>query len=310
MKASKIITLVGAIVVTAAAGWTLGSLYSPVDLAFLNSPDAYLRQARPSMTRCLFAPGIVSTAESQHSTPAVSPDGREIFWTGIENGREPFFMIYFVKFEDGNWTDPQPAPFSGMVDTTNPFFSLDGTRLFYCQEGPDGDDLMAVERTETGWSEPFSMGPVFHGIHYQGSIAQDETIYFPVETSANNRDIFRSRFVDGQYQPRENLGPAINSLQDDSGPFIAPDESYLIISSNRPGGYGTKDLYISFRLADSVWTPPTNMGYIVNSGQHESWASVSPEGKYLFFTTSRDNGNTFWVSARIISLLKRRILGE
>jgi len=309
MKIFSIIRVSGAMVLTAAAAWALGSFPGQADFEFLNSPDAYLSQLRPNMTRRLFAPGIVSTAESQHSAPVVSPDGREIYWTGIENGRDPFFIIYFVRFENGRWTDPRPAPFAGSVDTTNPFFSPDGTRLFYCQQGPEGSGLMAVDRTLTGWSEPFSMGPVFQGLHYQGSMTQDGTIYFTVD-AGNVREIYRSRFIDGRYQTKENLGPVVNSLYDDSGPFIAPDESYLIFSSNRPGGYGVKDLYISFRLADSVWTPPVNMGYIVNSGQFESYASVSPDGRYLFFTTSRDNGNTYWVSAQVISLLKRRVLGE
>jgi len=152
------------------------------------------------------------------------------------------------------------------------------------------------------------MGPAFHGIHYQGSITEDGTIYFPIDLGGDRRDIFRSRLVNGLYQPRESLGQTVNSFYDDSGPFIAPDESYLIFSSNRPGGYGTKDLYVCYRRGDGSWTPPLNMGYLVNGGQFESWASVSPDGKYLFVIKSRDGGNTFWMDARVIGFLKRRIV--
>ncbi len=272
---------------------------------FWTSPHAYLGFARPGLVPLLFAPGIIAAADQpQHSAPAFSPDGREIYWTRLFNNEDPFVRIYFVKFENGAWTTPQLAPFAGSAAQTCPFFSPDGQRLFFCQEDAEGDRLMVVDRTETGWTAPVSMGETFHGIHYQGSITWDGTIYFAIEMGANIRDIFRAKLVDGQYPARENLGSTVNTIWDDSEPFIAPDESYLIFSSNLPGGYGTKDLYISFRTANSGWTAPKNMGYLVNSGQFDYWPMVSPDGKYLFYNSMRDEGMIFWLDARIIDLLK------
>lgn len=54
--------------------------------------------------------------------------------------------------------------------------------------------------------------------------------------------------------------PAEAAEFNDHDPFIAPDESCLIFSSNRPGGYGSNDLYISFRNDNDTWTAPRNMG--------------------------------------------------
>jgi hypothetical protein len=194
---------------------------------------------------------------------------------------------------------------------TNPFFSPDGRRLFFLEQTASGEKLMVVERQGAGWSSPADVGPLFDGIHYQGSMTADETIYFCLDMSRDRRDLFRARLVDGRYQTRENLGPVVNSFFDDSEPFIAPDESYLIFSSNRPGGYGAHDKYISFRLPDDGWTSPINMGYLVNSGQFESWAAASPDGKYLFTVSTRwKSSPVFWIDARIIDYLKRQVLGN
>lgn len=272
---------------------------------FWTGPHAYLGFGRPGLVPQLFAPGIVATfGQSQHSSPAFSPDGREIYWTRLFNGEDPFVRIYYVRFENGAWTSPRLAPFSGGAATTNPFFSPDGQRLFFCQEDGNGDRLMAVDRTDTGWTEPASMGEAFHGIHYQGSITRDGTIYFAVDVNRNRRDLFRSRLVGGRYADRESLGSAVNTAFDDGEPFIAPDESYLLFTSNRPGGYGTQDLYIVYRTESGGWTAPKNMGYMVNSGQFDYWPMVSPDGKYLFYNSKRDEGMIFWMEARIIELLK------
>jgi len=282
-------------------------LSAQVDQEFLDSPNAYLGQPRPGFSPLIFAPGIVSASDFIHSAPAVSPDGREIYWALLRNGETPWVRIFYVEFVNGGWSGPKEAPFSGRDPVTNPFFSPDGSRLFFNRE----DRLMAVQRLETGWSAPYDMGPVFDGIHYQGSMTSDGTIYFCVDMNRDRRDLFRSRCLDGVYQPRENLGPVVNTAFDECEPFIAPDESYLIFASNKPGGYGAQDQYISFQLPDGSWSLPANLGYLVNSGQFESWASVSPDGKYLFYVSTRwKSSPVFWIDARIIDYLKRKITGS
>jgi Tol biopolymer transport system component len=281
----------------------------PVDYEFLASAQAYRGLPVPNMVARVF----ISSAEFEsgliHNALAISPDGREIFWSVITNGQNPAFSIRFTRYENGAWTAPQVASFSGVQEDTNPFFSLDGQRLYYCQEGgANGSELMAVERRGDGWSTPFSMGPTFYGIHYQGSISGDGTIYFPFDVASDRRDIFKAPCIDGQYPVRELLPAMINSNFDDSGPFIAPDESYLLFSSNRPGGYGVKDIYISCRLPNGDWTTPENMGYLINSGHFESWVSLSPDGRYLFFQSSGQQSDVYWIKAQVIDYLKTRIL--
>jgi len=115
-----------------------------------------------------------------------------------------------------------------------------------------------------------------------------------------------SQFSKGRYLAPVNLGPAINSKKNDWDAFIAPDESYIIFSSqNREDTLGDQDLYISYKK-DGIWIKALNMGKKVNSHSDEICPSVSLDGKYLFFTSRRrDEADIYWISSKIIQELKR-----
>ncbi len=102
-----------------------------------------------------------------------------------------------------------------------------------------------------------------------------------------NYGIFRSVLIDKNYQTPELLPENINTEFVDWTPFIAPDESYLLFSSLRPGGYGSGDLYISYRSTDNTWSDPVNLGSTINGKGNERYPYVSPDGKYLFFVSDK-----------------------
>jgi Tol biopolymer transport system component len=109
---------------------------------------------------------------------------------------------------------------------------------------------------------------------------------------------------DGHLDP-VNLGPAVNSEKNDWDAFIAPDESYIIFSSqNRKDTLGKQDLYISYKR-NGIWTKARNMGSRVNSSSDEICPSVSLDGKYLFFTTRRrGKADIYWIDSKIIQDLR------
>ena len=124
-------------------------------------------------------------------------------------------------------------------------------------------------------------------------------------------DIYRSRLIDGKYQELENLGAPVNTEYPEVDPFISADESYLIFCTDKPGGFGGYDLYISFRKSDGSWTPPVNMGEGINTTGAEFRPGVSPDQKYFFFTSDRSGaGEIYWVSTDIIQLLKSSSLAQ
>jgi Tol biopolymer transport system component len=121
-------------------------------------------------------------------------------------------------------------------------------------------------------------------------------------------DIYRSEYGSGQYKKPENLGRAINTEANEGDVCVAPDESFLIVSSSgRPDSYGKGDLYISIRQKDGSWSYAENMGETINSSETEYCPMLSPDGKYLFFTSRKSgNGDIYWVDARSIQNLRQK----
>ncbi|HZS05430.1 MAG TPA: hypothetical protein VFD58_11390 [Blastocatellia bacterium] len=120
-------------------------------------------------------------------------------------------------------------------------------------------------------------------------MSADGTLYFGSGRAGGKgaTDIWRSRLVGGKYGEPENLGDAINTAAVEIEPMIAPDESFLIFAAvGRPDGRGAYDLYVSYRR-DGVWSKAVNLGEKINTGAREFSPRLSPDGRYLFFTSNR-----------------------
>jgi hypothetical protein len=102
------------------------------------------------------------------------------------------------------------------------------------------------------------------------------------------RDLMRARPLPDGYAMPELLPAPINSDADESNHWIAPDQSYLLFLSNRTGGIGDNDLYISFRDGNG-WLAPRNLGAPVNrpgaSGVFTPF--VDADGRNLYFAERR-----------------------
>ena len=147
-----------------------------------------------------------------------------------------------------------------------------------------------VRRVKDGWGPPEHLPwPVnTEGYDNYPSVAANGTLYFGSSRAGGKGrvDLYRAKLIGGKYTTVENLGDAINTSFTEADPYIAPYESFLIFTSDRPGGYGRGDLYISFNK-NGTWTPPRNLGPKVNKELFEYTALVTPDGKYLFFTRGK-----------------------
>lgn len=247
----------------------------------------------------LFAPGIISTGDDDaHATFSSSGD-----------------TVYFVKstpqfnhwttlvshFKDGSWSTPEVVPFSGRYRSGGVSFSKDENTLFFVSNRPveegvskEDTDIWKVERTSDGWGEPQHIEILnSSGNEWFPTMTDDGTIYFGSERRDGNRgpegttDLWRSRLIEGKYTEPKNLGDVINTSGEDIEGYIAPDESFMIFSSdNHEENYGEYDLYISYNR-EGIWSKPQNLGDIINSKGWEFGPKISPDGKYLFFTSNR-----------------------
>jgi len=100
----------------------------------------------------------------------------------------------------------------------------------------------------------------------------------------------------------QNMGAVINSAGDDQGGVIAPSGLSLYFTSNRPGGQGGQDIYVSQRaMLGSAWGVPHNLGATLNSAENELAPSFSRDGRLMFFTSNRLTGmgnNDIYLSTR------------
>jgi hypothetical protein len=212
-------------------------------------------------------------------------------------------FILTSRTEDGRWTLPQPARFSGIgLDDDIPVIAPDGKRLYFLsRRGPRG--MWCVERNDSAWSEPLYIegGPNELGPYWQFSVAANGNIYF-----GSDGDIWLSRFADGAYAKPELLDSAITTPFGEGHPCIAPDESFLIYCPHRyPDSIGGEGIRISFRRGDRRWSKPAKLE--CDGKPLEGICPVlSPNGRHLFFNNmSTGTTDIYWVDvAALIDSLR------
>jgi len=271
----------------------------------------YFGQEPPGMQPVRFPPESLLANDDWfwHGSPVFSPDLMEMYW-----GKYTIYPNYqrielaYVEVEDTQWTQMQNPPFANLnFGENNPWFSDSGDTLYFISARPGGF-IFYVTRTQTGWSQPAALNiplPANSGTGWQFSITRDKTIYF--EIWANNGssppDIYRTSYVNGQYTMPENIGMPVNTSGNEFNPYIDPDEHFLIFVSNRAGGYGMHDLYISLRNEEGTWEDPINLGPDINSASDDAAPYISPDGLYFFFNAWKagDLGyNPYWVDAQLV----------
>jgi len=273
----------------------------------------YLGQEPPGVVPEIFAPGIIST-DAVEGCSYFSTDQSLFLFV---RGRSEQNGIFIMNQRDGLWSKPRLASFSaGTYDWDFAFAPDDKTVIVSSgrplkKGGAPVRDyyLWKTERTGDVWSEPVLLpSPVNTGQHDSyPCVTEDGTLYFFSNRKGGlgSGDIYRAKRVNGHYPDVENLGFPVNTEYHEVDAFVVADESYMIFCSDRPGGLGKADLYVSFLKEDNSWTGPLNLGEKVNSSFSEYIPSVSPDGKYFFFTTDKTgNRDIYWVDAKIIERLK------
>ena len=278
------------------------------DTLVLTGP--YLGQSAPGITPVRFAPESLLPDGTWWwiSPPKFSPNGRWMVFTKYVRGNPDTKHLFFVqRIENDEWSIPQEVPFgSASGNDCHAAFSMDGSKLFFLSHR-EGGPFFVVPYDGDDWSDlaPVHV-PNVTAVGNQFSITRDETIYFEMSTGQAD-DLFRSRLTNGQYSEPESLGPVINTDDyEEYAPFVDPDEVFLIFASDRPGGFGGNDLYISFQNPDGSWTVPQNMGDTINTDVGGTLPCVSPDGEYFFFIEWKDGDqgyNPYWVDAQIIENL-------
>ena len=262
----------------------------------------YLGQKPPGLTPIPFAPGIVSTDIYEYDG-AFAHDMKAFYF--IRRGEEHVKSTFYeYKYNDKNeqWEKSVLAsPWIG-----RPVISPDGSTMHL--------GAKYLKKTKTGWSkiqknEPpvvsndsmyiMRLSESANGTYYFDTYKKDD-LTFPIRYS---------RLINGKYEAPKALPKSINAGTFLSHPFIAPDESYLLFDAKKEGGYGDSDIYISFKQKDGTWGNGINLGDQINTDAWEASASITPDGKHLFFSRNvgsdkYENVDIFWVDAKILDTLR------
>jgi len=280
-----------------------------------------LGQTPPGTQPELFASDVIQ--DGVHSAPALTPDEQEMYWSAYyvpEGKRSRTQHIFYSRMVDGRWSPPELAPFSGVYADGGPFITRDGSRLFFYSNRPAEpgqpatdeyvSDIWVIDRKGTGWGEPVRLP--FNSDKHDGmqSVSDNGTVCFQSNRTGSYGifDVYCAEFDGEDHSAPRNLGRTINCPNMNFSPFIAPDESYLILAYNNNAP--NNGLHISFRKADGTWTKPVSLGSEINATSAQRFPGLSRDGRYLFFT--RDEGQKrglYWVDAVVIEHLRKQVLG-
>lgn len=271
---------------------------------------SYLGQKPPGLEPKRFVPEPLLSTSSWwwHGIPVFSPDGTEMYFGKYIKGTANNMVIECMKLKNGRWTAPKTENFSGEKRSNCPVFSSDGERLYFWSDR-DGGDIFYVQRAGINWSEPVKLNiPVPASLHMGHFYSFNRNMDIYLELWENrNLQLYRALYTNGIYNTPESLGDKINTDHLELSPYINPDEEYIIFASNRPGGYGANDLYISFKNPDGTWSEAVNMGESINSDDEDAFPFITLDKKYFFFASKKEGDvmfNPYWVDAKIIEKYK------
>jgi len=240
----------------------------------------------------LIGEGVISTSQDEFG--AMPDEDWTVMYFDRSIPAHYHYVMYLSRFENGKWATPEVLPFSGEYRDSDPLISLDGKTLYFVSDRPakglepNRFHAWAVERTAKGWKNLHALsGPVNEKGNTEFiSFAANGNLYFTSDRNNTSFDVYRCRLVNGQYQPAENLGPAINDGRYTIEAFVAPDESYILLGSFAQDSLGNADLYISYN-SHGVWSKPVNLGPAINTRARDYSPRISPDGKYMLFSSEK-----------------------
>lgn len=258
----------------------------------------YLNENQPIKIPLLFGDGKISIEGKNTHSLVFSPDGKQLFFSRYPDGKS-----YEMNFINGKWSEPTEAIFKGKEIS----ITASNDKIFYYKDS-DGDIYYNI-KSEQGWGNEINIGAPINTaeVEYFPSVTKDGTLFFSRNASWKNSRIMYSKFKDGKYQEPVDLGATVNN-GGASHAIVASDKSYMIFNSPREGSFTNLDLWITFSKKDLTWTSPINLGKKINSDARAILCpTLSPDGKFLFFTKLKENGSgyIYWVSTKFISELRK-----
>lgn len=233
------------------------------------------------------------------ASPAFTPDGKTVYFNHA-NGEKRTIMVSHLH--RGKWSAPKAAEFSGTWRDIEPAMSPDGSFLIFVSNRPavdggevldgffggqtrpgKGGNLWRVGKVKKGWSRPVRLPDIVNtnSAIYSPAIARSGNIYFAQpDPETKKTRMFYSQFNGGKYTPPKPVSFS-DGVRSDYDPVVAPDESFIIFSSNRPPTPAQQSgIFIAFWDGKQWETPVAFQPFLLGIE-----ARLSPDLGTLYFTT-------------------------
>lgn len=247
---------------------------------------------------------VINTKFSEYS-PIISADGNTMIFTSNRSDNEArvragmnFEDIYISTKSGSSWSTPKKISENINTDKYNEAaasLSPDGKTLFLYSEEGAGDIHISKLEGET-WSKPVPLNRNINtGMFWETSatLSHDgKKLYFTSNRDGGygELDIYVSALdAKGDWGKAVNLGPTINTSEDEDSPFIHADGVTLYFSSNGHRRLGNSDIFFS-ELRGNKWTKPENIGYPINSWEYDGFFSISADKKKAYYSTVKEGG--------------------
>jgi len=225
--------------------------------------------------------------------PVMTADDETLIFTGLTENKDE--NIYITHRIPGGWDVPEEI--SKTINTANNegtcSISADGrTLVLTACNRPDsygGCDLYISKKQGNEWSAPQNLGETINSRSWesQPSLSADgRTLYFASDRRGGQGklDIWYSVLKNkGIWSEPKNLGPGINTPDDDNAPFIHANGRTLFFASNGLPGMGGFDIFLSQKV-DTTWSAPRNIGYPINTQTDQVALYISANGKKAYYT--------------------------
>ena len=261
---------------------------------------SYLGLKAPTSGAVVFAPGLVSRPGRYEYAMSIHPAGDRLLVT-VEDPKEGA-SVHESRIRNGAWTTPQPVDLTGgdWSNEMEAFFSADGERVFFAPfcKGMDVR-IWSADVTPTGFANPRPLGgPIARDPSFFPVQVEDGTLYY---TNLAHRAVYRATLDNDEVTMVEPAG-----LELGGHAYPAPDGSFIVLDSASLDSEDQRDIFVAFRNDDGSWTTPRPLGPSVNTEHSETCPSLSPDGKFLFFSRYNEPGdlsNIYWVSSDVINVV-------
>jgi hypothetical protein len=251
--------------------------------------------------------GTAINSQRSDYGPTLSYDKQTLIFTSQRNSKRRGLYdhqnedLFYSRWENGKWTQAKPLKgLNSQYNEGSACLSKDGKTIYFARcEAPDGygncDIYMAELQADSTWGNVRNLGYNVNSIAWDShpSLSHSEdTLYFASDRMGGFglADLyFTYKDKKGEWAPAQNMGPNINTRNNEVSPFFHPIYNILYYSSNGLLlNFGEFDIYKTY-LVKGNWTEPKNIGPLINGPGTEFYFTIDADSRTMYYARAAEN---------------------